>query len=147
LNTREMPEKTTTHFGYQEVPEEEKARKVGGVFSSVAPSYDLMNDLMSLGLHRAWKRFALEMSGVRAGMRVLDVASGSGDLAAAFARRVGSLGRSVDDRISTRRCSGSGATSSSTAASSRPSRSATRRSSRSATRASTVSPSPSAFGT
>ena len=87
-----MPEKTTTHFGYEQVPEDEKARKVGGVFSSVAPSYDLMNDLMSLGLHRAWKRFALEMSGVRAGMRVLDVASGSGDLAAAFSRRVGRTG-------------------------------------------------------
>jgi demethylmenaquinone methyltransferase/2-methoxy-6-polyprenyl-1,4-benzoquinol methylase len=87
-----MAEKTTTHFGYEQVPEDEKARKVGGVFSSVAPSYDLMNDLMSLGLHRAWKRFALEMSGVRAGMRVLDVASGSGDLAAAFSRRVGPTG-------------------------------------------------------
>ena len=87
-----MPEKSTTHFGYEQVPEEEKARKVGGVFSSVAPSYDLMNDLMSLGLHRAWKRFALEMSGVRTGMRVLDVASGSGDLAAAFSGRVGPTG-------------------------------------------------------
>jgi demethylmenaquinone methyltransferase/2-methoxy-6-polyprenyl-1,4-benzoquinol methylase len=82
----------TTHFGYQEVPEDEKARKVGGVFSSVASRYDLMNDLMSLGLHRYWKRFALEMSGVRAGSRVLDVASGSGDLAAAFAERAGPAG-------------------------------------------------------
>jgi demethylmenaquinone methyltransferase / 2-methoxy-6-polyprenyl-1,4-benzoquinol methylase len=82
----------TTHFGYQEVPEDEKARRVGDVFRSVAPSYDLMNDLMSLGLHRAWKRFALEMSGVREGSRVLDVASGSGDLAAAFAKRAGSTG-------------------------------------------------------
>jgi demethylmenaquinone methyltransferase/2-methoxy-6-polyprenyl-1,4-benzoquinol methylase len=53
-----------THFGYQQVPEEEKAKRVGEVFSSVAPSYDLMNDLMSLGLHRVWKRFAIEMSGV-----------------------------------------------------------------------------------
>ena len=78
-----------THFGYQQVPEDEKARRVGEVFSSVAPSYDLMNDLMSLGLHRLWKRFAIDMSGVRAGSRVLDVASGSGDLAAAFQRRVG----------------------------------------------------------
>jgi demethylmenaquinone methyltransferase/2-methoxy-6-polyprenyl-1,4-benzoquinol methylase len=86
-----MPDKT--HFGYQQVPEEEKARRVGEVFSSVAPSYDLMNDLMSLGLHRLWKRFALEMSGVRAGSRVLDVASGSGDLAAAFARRAGPTGQ------------------------------------------------------
>jgi demethylmenaquinone methyltransferase/2-methoxy-6-polyprenyl-1,4-benzoquinol methylase len=83
----------TTHFGYEEVPEDQKARKVGDVFRSVAPSYDLMNDLMSLGLHRAWKRFALEMSGVRAGSRVLDVASGSGDLAAAFAKRAGPTGQ------------------------------------------------------
>ena len=82
----------TTHFGYQQVPEDEKPRRVGDVFRSVAPSYDLMNDLMSLGLHRLWKRFALDMSGVRAGSRVLDVASGSGDLAAAFARRVGPAG-------------------------------------------------------
>jgi demethylmenaquinone methyltransferase/2-methoxy-6-polyprenyl-1,4-benzoquinol methylase len=87
-----MPDKTT-HFGYQQVPEDEKARKVGGVFSSVAPSYDLMNDLMSLGLHRAWKRFAVEMSGVREGSRVLDVASGSGDLAAALSRRAGASGQ------------------------------------------------------
>ena len=84
-----------THFGYQQVPEDEKARRVGEVFSSVAPSYDLMNDLMSLGLHRVWKRFALGMSGVREGSRVLDVASGSGDLAAAFARRVGPTGQVV----------------------------------------------------
>jgi len=82
----------TTHFGYQQVPEDEKARRVGGVFSSVASRYDLMNDLMSLGLHRVWKRFALAMSGVREGSRVLDVASGSGDLAAALARRVGAEG-------------------------------------------------------
>ena len=65
-----------THFGYQEVPRDEKAKRVGEVFRSVAPRYDLMNDLMSLGLHRLWKRFAIEMSGVRAGSRVLDVASG-----------------------------------------------------------------------
>ena len=82
----------TTHFGYQQVPEGEKARRVGGVFTSVAGNYDLMNDLMSLGLHRLWKRFALAMSGVREGSRVLDVASGSGDLAAAFARRAGPSG-------------------------------------------------------
>jgi demethylmenaquinone methyltransferase/2-methoxy-6-polyprenyl-1,4-benzoquinol methylase len=83
----------TTHFGYREVPEGEKARRVGDVFKSVAPSYDVMNDLMSLGLHRLWKRFAIGMSGVRAGSRVLDVASGSGDLAAAFARRAGPTGQ------------------------------------------------------
>jgi demethylmenaquinone methyltransferase / 2-methoxy-6-polyprenyl-1,4-benzoquinol methylase len=82
----------TTHFGYREVPEEEKARRVGEVFSSVAARYDVMNDLMSLGLHRLWKRFALELSGVRAGSRVLDVASGSGDLARAFAKRAGPAG-------------------------------------------------------
>jgi demethylmenaquinone methyltransferase/2-methoxy-6-polyprenyl-1,4-benzoquinol methylase len=82
-----------THFGYQQVPEDEKARRVGEVFRSVAPSYDLMNDLMSLGLHRLWKRFAIEVSGVRAGSRVLDVASGSGDLAAAFTKRVGPTGQ------------------------------------------------------
>jgi len=81
------------HFGYQQVPEGEKARRVGEVFRSVAPSYDVMNDLMSLGLHRLWKRFAIEMSGVRAGAKVLDVASGSGDLAGAFARRVGPTGQ------------------------------------------------------
>jgi demethylmenaquinone methyltransferase/2-methoxy-6-polyprenyl-1,4-benzoquinol methylase len=83
----------TADFGYQKVPEEDKSRRVGDVFRSVAPRYDLMNDLMSLGLHRVWKRFALEMSGVRPGSRVLDVASGSGDLAAAFARRVGPGGQ------------------------------------------------------
>lgn len=84
-----------THFGYQEVPEEEKARRVGAVFRSVASNYDLMNDLMSMGMHRYWKRFTLAMSGVREGQQVLDVASGSGDLAAAFARRVGPAGRVV----------------------------------------------------
>jgi demethylmenaquinone methyltransferase / 2-methoxy-6-polyprenyl-1,4-benzoquinol methylase len=83
----------TTHFGYRQVPEDEKAQRVGDVFRSVAPSYDLMNDLMSLGLHRVWKRFALEMSGVREGSRVLDVASGSGDLALAFTRRAGPSGQ------------------------------------------------------
>ena len=83
----------TTHFGYQQVPEDEKTRRVGEVFKSVASNYDLMNDLMSLGLHRVWKRFALDMSGVREGSRVLDVASGSGDLAASFAKRAGPTGQ------------------------------------------------------
>jgi demethylmenaquinone methyltransferase/2-methoxy-6-polyprenyl-1,4-benzoquinol methylase len=82
----------TTDFGYQSVREEDKARKVAGVFDSVAGKYDLMNDLMSLGLHRVWKAFTLSVSGVRAGDRVLDVAGGSGDLARAFARRVGPTG-------------------------------------------------------
>ena len=81
-----------TDFGFQRVGEGEKARRVAGVFESVAPRYDLMNDLMSLGLHRAWKAFAVAMSGVRAGDRVLDVAGGSGDLARALARRVGPTG-------------------------------------------------------
>ena len=82
----------TTHFGYTQVGEEEKAGRVGEVFRSVAPSYDLMNDLMSMGLHRWWKRFTIEMSGVREGSRVLDVASGSGDLALSFAKRAGPTG-------------------------------------------------------
>jgi demethylmenaquinone methyltransferase/2-methoxy-6-polyprenyl-1,4-benzoquinol methylase len=81
-----------THFGFEQVPEREKARRVDDVFASVAPKYDLMNDLMSLGLHRMWKAFAIQMSGVRAGNRVLDIAGGSGDLARAFARRVGPEG-------------------------------------------------------
>src|SRR5450830_1441714 len=82
-----------THFGYQQIDETEKAQRVAGVFDSVAPNYDLMNDLMSAGMHRAWKAFAIALSGVRTGERVLDVASGSGDLASAFARRVGTEGQ------------------------------------------------------
>lgn len=74
-------------FGFDEVPEAEKAAKVRRVFDRVAERYDVMNDLMSLGLHRVWKRFAARISSVRAGERVLDVASGSGDLACAFAAR------------------------------------------------------------
>ena len=81
-----------THFGFQAVPEPEKARRVRSVFDSVAPKYDLMNDLMSLGLHRAWKAYAVLVANVRAGQRVLDLAGGTGDLASAFARRVGSAG-------------------------------------------------------
>jgi demethylmenaquinone methyltransferase/2-methoxy-6-polyprenyl-1,4-benzoquinol methylase len=85
----------TTDFGFQEVPEEEKAKRVGGVFDSVASRYDLMNDLMSLGLHRVWKRFAIEQSRVRPGERVLDVAGGTGDLTREFVRRVGDTGSVV----------------------------------------------------
>ena len=81
-----------THFGYQSVPEDHKAARVRGVFESVATKYDVMNDLMSGGLHRAWKAFAIAKSGVRPGQRVLDVAGGTGDLAAAFARRAGETG-------------------------------------------------------
>jgi len=81
-----------THFGYQTVGEEEKARRVDSVFSSVAGKYDLMNDLMSAGMHRAWKAFAISQSGVREGSRVLDIAGGTGDMALAFARRAGSTG-------------------------------------------------------
>lgn len=81
-----------THFGFRSVDEQEKAGRVAGVFHSVAPSYDVMNDLMSLGMHRAWKAFAVAQSGVREGSRVLDVAGGSGDLALAFARRAGPRG-------------------------------------------------------
>ena len=84
-----------THFGFREVPESEKDGLVAGVFHSVAGKYDLMNDLMSLGAHRLWKRFATEASGVRGGMRVLDVAGGTGDLAAKFALRVGRRGQVV----------------------------------------------------
>jgi demethylmenaquinone methyltransferase/2-methoxy-6-polyprenyl-1,4-benzoquinol methylase len=84
-----------THFGYRQVPESDKAREVAGVFDSVAGRYDLMNDLMSCGLHRLWKRIAVERSGVRPGERVLDVAGGTGDLARLFAPRVGANGRVV----------------------------------------------------
>jgi demethylmenaquinone methyltransferase/2-methoxy-6-polyprenyl-1,4-benzoquinol methylase len=81
-----------TDFGFERVPEDEKRARVREVFDRVAPRYDLMNDLMSLGLHRAWKAFAVAISRVRPGERVLDVASGSGDLAKALARRVGPQG-------------------------------------------------------
>ena len=89
-----MPaEKNKTDFGYQQVPEAEKAAKVRGVFDRVADRYDVMNDLMSLGLHRLWKAFAIEIARPRAGERILDVAAGSGDLARALARRVGPSGQ------------------------------------------------------
>lgn len=89
------PTPGTTHFGFQQVPVEEKARKVAAVFDSVADRYDLMNDLMSLGIHRLWKRFAIEMSGVRAGHRMLDLAGGTGDLAAQLAQKAGPSGQVV----------------------------------------------------
>jgi demethylmenaquinone methyltransferase/2-methoxy-6-polyprenyl-1,4-benzoquinol methylase len=84
-----MPE---THFGFETVPESEKAKRVRGVFSSVADKYDLMNDLMSGGLHRLWKLFTLQIAGAGSGERVLDIAGGTGDLASAFRKQVGPTG-------------------------------------------------------
>jgi demethylmenaquinone methyltransferase/2-methoxy-6-polyprenyl-1,4-benzoquinol methylase len=85
----------TTHFGFETVAENEKAKRVAGVFTSVAGKYDVMNDLMSVGLHRVWKRFAVSVSGVREGQRVLDVAGGSADLSRLFLKKVGSSGQVV----------------------------------------------------
>lgn len=90
-----MPDEKTTHFGYKQVPVEEKAGHVRGVFDSVASRYDLMNDLMSLGIHRLWKRQTIELAGVRRGQRVLDLAAGTGDLSERFAGIVGSQGEVV----------------------------------------------------
>jgi demethylmenaquinone methyltransferase/2-methoxy-6-polyprenyl-1,4-benzoquinol methylase len=84
-----------THFGFETVEETEKAKRVAGVFTSVAGKYDVMNDLMSAGLHRVWKRFAVSVSGVREGQRVLDVAGGSADLSRLFLKKVGSSGQVV----------------------------------------------------
>jgi demethylmenaquinone methyltransferase/2-methoxy-6-polyprenyl-1,4-benzoquinol methylase len=81
-----------THFGFKTVDEQEKARHVRGVFDSVASKYDVMNDLMSMGLHRLWKAYTIGVSGVRPGHRVLDIAGGTGDLSKAFAKRVGDTG-------------------------------------------------------
>ena len=83
----------TTHFGYRTVDKGQKASLVGDVFDSVAPSYDVMNDLMSFGVHRLWKRFAIEQTAARPGQRVLDIAGGTGDLAEKLARRVGGGGQ------------------------------------------------------
>jgi demethylmenaquinone methyltransferase/2-methoxy-6-polyprenyl-1,4-benzoquinol methylase len=83
----------TTHFGFREVPEEEKARLVGEVFHSVAGRYDLMNDLMSFGIHRMWKRFAVDQLDLHRGQSVLDLAGGTGDLTARIWKRVGASGR------------------------------------------------------
>ncbi len=84
-----------THFGFETVDEKDKAKKVAGVFTSVASKYDIMNDLMSAGLHRVWKRFAVSVSGVRTGQRVLDVAGGSADLSRLFLDKVGETGQVV----------------------------------------------------
>jgi demethylmenaquinone methyltransferase/2-methoxy-6-polyprenyl-1,4-benzoquinol methylase len=83
---------TQTHFGFETVDEKEKAQRVAGVFSSVAQKYDVMNDLMSMGLHRLWKKFTIDIAAPRPGERVLDVAGGTADLSSAFARRVGPEG-------------------------------------------------------
>lgn len=88
-----MSKSKTTHFGYKEVETDKKAGMVAGVFNSVASRYDLMNDLMSGGIHRIWKRFTIEVSGVRPGHSVLDIAGGTGDLATHFSKIVGSEGR------------------------------------------------------
>jgi len=94
-NSENIHSESTTHFGYEQVHTEEKADKVAGVFHSVADSYDVMNDLMSMGVHRLWKRHTIEMSGVRTGQQVLDIAGGTGDLAAKFSALVGERGEVV----------------------------------------------------
>ena len=88
-----MSEKT--HFGFEQVDVEEKQRRVAGVFDSVADNYDLMNDAMSFGIHRLWKRFAIEQTGARPGQRILDLAGGTGDLAARLSRLVGPAGEVI----------------------------------------------------
>ena len=90
---------STTHFGFQSVDEKDKARHVRGVFDSVATKYDLMNDLMSAGLHRAWKAYTVTVANVRDGNKVLDIAGGTGDLALAFSKKVGASGQVVHTDI------------------------------------------------
>ena len=90
---------SNTDFGFESVDERDKARRVRGVFDSVAPRYDLMNDLMSMGLHRAWKAYAVLAANVREGQQVLDIAGGTGDLALAFAKKVGITGQVVHTDI------------------------------------------------
>lgn len=89
----------TTHFGFQAVEEQEKAQRVRGVFDSVASKYDVMNDLMSAGLHRVWKRYTIAVANPQPGQQVLDIAGGTGDLARAFAKRVGPTGKVVHTDI------------------------------------------------
>ena len=93
--SKETDHGATTHFGYRDVAVEEKTRLVGNVFESVAGKYDLMNDLMSLGVHRLWKRHFIAISDVQTGQRVLDIAGGTGDIAALMSKRVGSSGSVV----------------------------------------------------
>src|SRR6187402_657109 len=90
-----MNEPKTTHFGYEQVAVEKKAERVADVFHSVAAKYDLMNDLMSAGVHRLWKRFTIEASGVRLGHKILDIAGGTGDLSYQFAKLVGANGQVI----------------------------------------------------
>ena len=90
---------TSTHFGFKTVDEAEKARHVRGVFDSVASKYDIMNDLMSMGLHRAWKAYTLMVANLKEGDRALDIAGGTGDLAMAFAKKVGKTGQVVHTDI------------------------------------------------
>ncbi len=90
-----MKQDKTTDFGYQDVPYADKQKLVHDVFESVANKYDLMNDLMSLGIHRLWKRYCVELSFVRPGDRVLDVAAGSGDLGKLFSKKIGSSGKLI----------------------------------------------------
>lgn len=92
--TKETEQKTT-HFGFRNINSDEKVGLVAGVFKSVAPKYDLMNDLMSLGMHRLWKRFTIKQAAIKKGQRILDVASGTGDLAMAFSKLVGPAGTVV----------------------------------------------------
>ncbi len=94
-NKSTTKQQDTTHFGYEQVAVEEKVQRVAGVFSSVASSYDIMNDLMSFGIHRLWKRFTIDLSGVRQGQRVLDLAGGTGDLTARFSKLVGDQGEVI----------------------------------------------------
>ncbi|MEY3520904.1 MAG: Ubiquinone/menaquinone biosynthesis C-methyltransferase UbiE [Pseudomonadota bacterium] len=90
---------SSTHFGFKTVDETEKAKHVRGVFNSVASKYDVMNDLMSMGLHRVWKAYAVQVANLKQGDQVLDIAGGTGDLAMAFAKKVGATGRVVHTDI------------------------------------------------
>ena len=98
-NTPETPanvdNESTTHFGYKTIEKDDKISMVAGVFHSVAKQYDVMNDLMSFGIHRLWKRFTIDASGVRPGNKVLDLAGGTGDLTAKFSKLVGREGKVV----------------------------------------------------
>jgi len=90
---------SSTHFGFKTVDETEKAKHVRGVFDSVASKYDVMNDLMSMGLHRVWKAYTVQVANLKEGDQVLDIAGGTGDLAMAFAKKVGATGRVVHTDI------------------------------------------------